>query len=231
MSTYFDDINKDNDLKKEKEIEKESPAFTFFFYLFFSLMIVTSIVMIIINSVVFNNTLNARYRVNELSNLISNLNIISGDCWQCDSSTGILTFISQYLENENNATIQFANNDLSISDMQINSKSESAIFFDGINLISTNNNIAIKSASMMFGNSSRYAIDVENLPVLSDSTINVGLYNGDIISENSRCIEISNAVIYIVYYYNNIINSTDFNLCVCNNLIESCIQYNSSSFY
>jgi hypothetical protein len=213
-------------------IASENVTFRWFFFIFFVLFLLFGGGMMAFSGLALNKALNERSELNALSSTLSDAHLVSGHCWTCDAKTGVLTIISDKVESDltdtDPRTEQFPTLGISMPDIYIPSQSTQDVTLNNLNTnIYTGQTET--SASIVLGNSTKYAIGVTGLPAHSTSTMNIGVYNGDTTTVNSRCDDITSSQIYIMYKYNILTNSSDFFLCMCHTS-EYCKTYPSSSF-
>ena len=229
MSEYNTPYQKETNEDKV-HIASENASFRWFFFILFVAFVLFGGGMMAFSGLALNKALNTRSNLNGLSTTLSNAHIVSGNCWTCDAKTGILTIISDYIEsdltNTDARTEQFPTEGLPLIQADIPGVASQDVTFGVVNI----NGNTITSASMVLGNATKYASgSVTGLPSSSVSTMNVGIYNGDTTTVNSRCDDITSSQIYIMYKYNISTNTSDFLLCVCHDA-EACMTYPGGSF-
>jgi len=214
-------------------IKSQGKFFATLFYIMFAFYIISGVGMIVTVSIEFHRTLHIQSEVSHLASLLNQSKYLVGDCWSCDTSKGNLYFLSDYVENDltnvDDTTPHFPETGVSLQNLIVGGGPGDSITLDGIDL-RTSQTDGTPTTSLIFGNMSRTASSVVGLPLTHSAVMGVGMYPGDIVPVNTRCIEISNTVIYIRFNYNNIINSTEYRLCLCDNQIEYCMLYSDASF-
>lgn len=221
---------------QEKPIIIENKVYKAFYGIFFVVFIITSITVYIITGFAVQAKVNASNSLNIILPILQNSYILSGDCWSCDAKTGELDFISAFVENDlsssdSSTTGHFPTNRHNTLVIPNTVVFNNLQFLAPLNLMSSS---TAQTTTLYFGNMSKIASPgVSGLPINSRSTIIINAFNGDTISENSRCLSFTNPRIYIVSSYNNILNITNYNLCICpgntNSNIpqkEFCVQFN-----
>lgn len=215
-------------------IKSQGRCFATTFYLTFAFLVISTIPIIIFAGLDFNRTLHAQTSISKLVDELSNSYFLKGDCWTCDTKTQLLTFVSNDIENNlinvDDTTPHFPEQGVTINNFQTNGQTGGNVYLGGIDL-STPQTDGTPTTSFILGNMTRNAdSSVVGLPVTHSSVMAVGIYNGDNNPVNTRCTQISNTVIYIRYNFNNIINSTEYRLCLCDNQLEYCLLYSNVQF-
>ena len=203
---------------KPKTTYEQHRDFTIFLLIGFLILIATGITAIVIGSVSIKAKVDSSNNVNDIISILVNSYLLTGNCWSCNAKTGDLTFISKYVENvpANSAAgttpqlpIDRGNRAIIPNLVAFNNLA----FINGIDLSSTD---SAQTTQLYYGHMSKLAQpSVTGLPTQSRSAMIVNAFNGDIVSENSRCVSFTYARIYIVYTYNDILNITNFDLCLC----------------
>jgi len=216
-------------------IKDQGKFFATIFYIMFALFVMSSAGMIVVVSIDFHRTLNNQDKISDLTTILSKSTYLSGNCWSCDTATQDLTFTSNSIENDltnvDDTTSHFPELGVGLNNFVTSGfPSESSTTLIGIDL-RTPQTDGTPTTSLIFGNMTRTAdSSVVGLPLTHASVISIGIYNGDVVPVNTRCTEISNTVIYIRFNFNNIINSTQYQLCLCDSQIEYCLLYSDASF-
>ncbi len=231
-STFFDDqIQKPGDAGVH--IASENAAFRWSFFILLVACVIITCGVAPFDFITLDRTLDVRNRINDLAVPLSEAHIITSDCWTCDAKTGILSFTSDFIEsdltNTDERTMQFPVTGVSFNEAELSGVQQNPATFNGIDISRLPSQQTL-SASMILGNATKYASGfVVGLPTSSVSTMNVGIYNGDTTTSNSRCQQFITANIYIMYKYNVLVNASDFFVCVCY-AIEACLRYNATTF-
>lgn len=215
-------------------IKDQGKFFSTIFYIMFALFIMSGVAMIIVVSIDFNRTLKNQSKISDLTTILYNSAYLSGDCWACNTESQNLFFLSDYVENDltnvDDTTPHFADSGVGINNFIANAASGGTATLKGIDL-STPQTDGTPTTSFILGNMTRTAVSsVVGLPLTHSAVMSIGTYNGDNVPLNTRCTEISNTVIYIRFNFNNNINSTQYQLCLCDNQIEYCLLYTDASF-
>lgn len=215
-------------------IKDQGKFFTTIFYIMFVLFVISGAGMIVVVSIDFNRTLKNQGKISDLTTILRDSAYLSGNCWSCDTTTQDLLFISDSIENDltnvGDTTPHFSEAGVGLNHFKTNAASGGDITLNGIDL-RTSQTDGTPTTSLIFGNMTRTADpSVLGLPLAHSAVMSVGVYNGDNVPVNTRCTEISNTVIYIIFNFNNIINSTEYQLCLCDTQIEYCLLYSDASF-
>lgn len=202
---------------KPRTAHEQYRDFTIFLIIAFVILIITGVTAIIISGFAIQAKVNSSNDVNNIITILVNSFMLTGNCWTCNAKTGDLTFISKYVENvpdfsDAGTTPQFpisrGNKPIIPNLVAFNNLA----FINGLDLTSS----TADTTQLFFGNMSKLAVGgVTGLPTHSRSALIINTFNGDIVNENSRCVSFTHARIYIVYNYNNLLNITNFNLCLC----------------
>jgi len=207
-------------MKKEEflHLSETNKTFSAFLYIIFIVFIATSVTSIVLMGISTKSKVDSSNEVNDIVSILLNSYLLSGNCLQCNAKTNELTFLSKYVEND-----PLNSNSISTPHFPVNSGNRLIIpnlvvfnnlqFVNNFDLTSTDSS---QTTSLYFGNMSKFASpSVTGLPLNSRSTLIINAFNGDIVPQNSRCLSFTNPRIYIVYTYNNMLNITNFNLCLC----------------
>lgn len=215
-------------------IKSQGRCFATTFYVTFVIFVATTVPIIIFAGLDFNRTLNTQTSISRLADRLSDSYLLVGDCWTCDARLQILTFISDYIENNlinvDDTTPHFPEQGVAINNLQTDGQDGGDIYLAGIDM-TTPQTDGTPTTSFVLGNMTRNAASsVIGLPLTHSAVMGIGIFNGDNDPVNTRCTQISNAVIYIRYNFNNIINSTEYRLCLCDNQLEYCLLYSNVQF-
>lgn len=214
----------------------DDKVFKSFYYIIFIVFIITSITVFIITGFAIQSKVNSSNYVNSIPSILLNSYLLSGNCWSCNAQTQEFKFISKYVENDltntdTSTTGHFPtnrHNKLIIPNLAVFNNLQFLAPFD---LSSPDPS---QTTTLYFGNMSKIAAPgLSGLPPNSRSTLIINSFNGDTIPENSRCLSFTYSRIYIVYNYNNILNNTNYKLCICPSnrignifLTEFCASFN-----
>lgn len=233
LNDGFDNVMFDD---SKIHIKSQGKFFSAIFYLSFVFFIISTVTVIIFASMVFNNTLKVKSHVGDITSKLNQYStILTGNCWSCELSTGTLQFLSKNIENDllntDITTPNYFDQGVNLNFFETGTGDGGPVNFMGLNMAIDNNNNGLPSASLILGNMSRLTPhSVKGIPKTHRSVMGIGSYNGDVISVNTRCSEISNTIIYILYNFNNLNNLTEYNFCLCDNLAEYCMPFNNVDF-
>lgn len=205
-------------ITKPLSVQEQYKIFTVFYLLGFILLFAVTITAIVIGSIAIKSKVDSSNNVNQIIQLLVNSYYLAGNCWTCNAKTGDLTYISKYVENVPansgaSATPQFPTDRGNRAIIPNLVAFNNLAFVNGLDLTSPS---VGQTTQLFFGNMSKIAVpSVSGLPTHSRSALIINAFNGDIVNENSRCVDFTYARIYIVYTFNNVLNITNFNLCLC----------------